>query len=163
MLAYAPANRVAARAGSPRTLLFVIIGHVALLALVLTARGDLPGGNPFTETDVIFVDPPKPPPPQPAPDQPRNPAQSTVDRPLVIIPTPQPNPQPLDDGPPIADRTPFAGNAVVPQPLPFDPPQPVLVRKAARFITPADDVRPPYPVEKRRLEEEASLRLALQI
>ena len=44
-----------------------------------------------------------------------------------------------------------------------DPPKPVLVRRAARFITPAEQVRPPYPVAKQRLEEEASLRLALAI
>lgn len=165
MLAYAPTNRVAARAGSPRTLLLVLMGHAALLVLVLTARGGMPGGIPFTETDVTFIDPvePPPPPPPPEPSRPSNSTRSTVDRPAVIIPTPIPFPQPLDDGPPIANPTPFAGNAVAPQPLPFDPPPPVLVRKAARFITPADDVRPAYPAGKRRLEEEASLRLALQI
>ena len=42
-------------------------------------------------------------------------------------------------------------------------PVPAIVRKAARFITPADDVRPPYPDSKRQLGEEASLRLSLAI
>ena len=63
----------------------------------------------------------------------------------------------------MADPTPFAGNAVDPLPLPVpDLPQPI-VRKAARFVTPADDVRPPYPASKQRMAEEASLRLSLQI
>lgn len=163
MLAYAPSNRPAARAGSPRTLLFVVAGHAALLAVVLTARGDMSGTKKFVPTDVVFIDPLKPPPPPPEPSQPRSDTRSVIDTPTVTILTPRPLPQPLDRGPPVADPTPFVGNDVVPVPLPFDPPRPVLVRKAARFITPADDVRPPYPDSKRRLAEEASLRLALQI
>ena len=165
MLAYAPSNRPAARAGSPRTLLFVVAGHVALLAVVLTARGDMPGIKRFVPTDVVFIDPlkPPPPPPPPEPSRPRSDTRSVIDTPTVIIPTPRRLPQPLDRGPPVTDPTPFVGNDVVPVPLPFDPPRPVLVRKAARFITSADDVRPPYPDSKRRLAEEASLRLALQI
>ena len=164
MLAYAPSNRPAARAGSPRTLLFVVAGHAALLAVVLTARGDIGGIKKFIPTDVVFIDPLKPPPPPPPePSQPRSDTRSVIDTPTVIIPTPRPLPQPLDRGPPVADPTPFVGNAVVPVPLPFDPPRPVMVRNAARFITPAGDVRPPYPCAKQRLEEEASLRLALQI
>lgn len=161
MLAYAPTNRVAARARSPRALFLVLAGHAALLALVLTARGEMPGVPPFTPTDIVFIDPPKPPPPEPSP--PRADTRSRIDTPPVIIPTPQPLPQPLDRGPPLTDPTPFIGNDVVPVPLPLDPPRPILVRKAARFVTSADDVRPPYPDSKRRLAEEASLRLALQI
>ena len=162
MLAYAPTTRPAARAGSPRTLLFVVAGHAALLAVVLTARGDMTGIKTFVPTDVVFIDPVKPPPPPPEPSQPRRDTRSVIDTPTVIIPAPRPLPQPLDRGPPVADPTPFVGNDVVPVPLPLDPPIPA-VRKAARFITPADDLRPPYPVAKQRLEEEASLRLALEI
>ena len=63
---------------------------------------------------------------------------------------------------PTAD--PLIGNSVIEQPLPLPLPEPApIVRKAARFITPADQVRPPYPDSKRRLEEEASLRLSLAI
>lgn len=162
MLAYAPNNRPAARTASPRALLFVIAGHAVLLAMVLTARGDMTGVKTFVPTDITFVDPikpPPPPPPEPAP--PRSDVRSVIDTPAVIVPTPLPLPQPLDRGPPVADPTPFVGNAVDPMPLP-DVPKPI-VRKAARFITPADDVRPPYPASKQRMEEEASLRLALQI
>lgn len=159
MLAYAPRR---GRSVSRRTLVLVAAGHVGLIALVLTARSEMPIGRVFDPTDVVFIDPPKPPPPEPAP--PHSATSSTIDRPVTIIPTPRPAPTPLDDGPPIPQPTPFAGNMVEPQPLPLPlPTPPVVVRKAARFITSADDVRPPYPAAKQRMEEEASLRLALQI
>ncbi len=157
MLAYAPRR---GRSVSRRTLVLVAAGHVGLIALVLTARSEMPIGRIFGPTEVIFVDPPKPPPPEPAP--PHSPTSSTIDRPVTIIPTPRPTPTPLDEGPPVAPPTPFAGNSVEPAPL-YLPTPPVVVRKAARFITAADDVRPPYPAAKQRMEEEASLRLALQI
>ncbi|MDQ3077492.1 MAG: TonB family protein [Pseudomonadota bacterium] len=166
MLAYAPNNRSAARAGSARTLLLVVAGHAVLLALVLTARGHVAERLPFTETDITFIDPvAPPPPPPPEPSQPRSYTRSRVDTPTVIVPIPQPAPPALDRGPPIADPTPFIGNAIVPQPvpLPLDPPTPVIVRKAARFITPADDIPPPYPQVKRESEQEATLRLSLAI
>ena len=160
MLAYAPRP---GRSVSRRTLLLVAAGHVVLIALVLTARGEMPGVPKFNPTDVYFIDPPKPPPPPPPePAPPRSPTQSTLDRPLTIVPTPRPLPTPLDDGPVLPQPTPFIDNSADPVPLP-DPPIPVLVRKAARFITPAGDVRPPYPAAKQRMEQEASLRLALQI
>ena len=162
MLAYAPRP---GRSVSRRTLLLVAAGHVALIALVLTARGEMPGVPKFNPTDVYFIDPlkpPPPPPPEPAP--PRSPTQSMLDRPVTIVATPRPLPTPLDDGPPALQPTPFVGSSVDPVPLPLpDPPRPILVRKAARFITPAGDVRPPYPAAKQRMEQEASLRLALQI
>ena len=161
MLAYATA-RPAARHGSPRALLLVIAGHAVLLALVLTARGEMPGIAKFDPTEVVFIDPPKPPPPAPAPDRPQNDLRSMIDTPPVIVPTPQPRPAPLDDGPPLADLSPAVGNAVVSLPLP-EPLRAAIVRKAPRFVTPSADIRPPYPEAKRRLEEEASLRLALRI
>ena len=164
MLAYTT-DRPAARTASPRALLLVIAGHAGLLALVLTARGEMPGITKFDPTEVVFIDPlkpPPPPPPAPSPNPPRSDLRSIIDTPPVIVPTPQPRPVVLDDGPPLLDLNPAVGNAVVPLPLP-EPHRPAIVRKAPRFITPADDIRPPYPEAKRRIEEEASLRLALQI
>jgi protein TonB len=164
MLAYAP--RRAGRAGSPRTLVLVAAGHFVALALVLTARSDFGDRVSFDPTDVIFVPtklpPPPPPPSDPAPRH--DPGQSTIDTPPIIIPTPVQPSDPVTAGPPVAAFDPVVGNAVEPQPavLP-DPPRAVLVRRAARFVTPADEVRPPYPDSKRRLEEEASLRLSLAI
>ncbi len=165
MLAYAPRT---ARSGSPRTLVLVAAGHVLALALLLTARSEYvskPKGDP---TDVIFIDPlkPPPPPPPPSPDPaPRQSTQSTIDRPPVIIPTPGPAVDSLADGPAVTTFNPVIGNAVVPQPLIVPEPRPVptIVRKAARFITPADRVRPPYPASKQSRGEEAKLRLSLTI
>ena len=165
MLAYAP--RSAARSGSPRTLLLVAAGHVVALALVLTARSEFAPKVPIDPTDVIFVKPIKPPPPFPPadPTEPRPPSQSTLDIPPRIVPTPTPPSGPLAEGPPKTALDPIPGSATVPQPpllLP-EPLVPATVRKAARFITPADQVRPPYPASKQRLGEEASLRLSLAI
>jgi protein TonB len=166
MLAYAP--RPAARSGSPRTLLLVAAGHAVALGLLLTARSDLVSRTPFDPTDVVFVPtkvppPPLPPPPsEPAP--PRATPQSTLDTPPVIIPTPRPDAVPVTEGPPILSVTPLAGTAPDPQPpLVADPPTPALVRRAARFATPADLVRPPFPAARRESGDGAILRLTLAI
>jgi protein TonB len=164
MLAYAP--RRTGRDGSPRTLALVAAGHVVALALVLTARSDFGDVTKFVPTDVIFVPTklpaPRPPPPsEPAPR--RDPVRSTIDTPPVIIPTPVQPADPVTAGPPLTAFDPVIGNAVEPQPAVLPEPLPALVRRAPQFITPADEVRPPYPDIKRRLEEEASLRLSLAI
>jgi protein TonB len=44
-----------------------------------------------------------------------------------------------------------------------DPPKAEPVRLAARFATPGNAIKPPYPLDKRRAEEEATLRLRLSI
>ena len=165
MLAYAP--RPTGRAGSPRTLLLVVGGHAVALALLLTARSDYVQQTIFDPTEVVFVPtqpPPPPPPPAADPTPPSAPLRSAIDTPPVIIPTPALPSEPIAAGPPVTSIDPVVGNAVEPRPaiLP-DPPKPVIVRRAARFVTPADLVRPPYPDAKRRLEEEASLRLSLAI
>jgi protein TonB len=145
--------------------LLVAAGHAVALALVLTARSDFVKNRPFDPTDVIFVPTKPPPPPPPSEPAPRSaPSRSTLDTPPVIIPTPALPSEPIVAGPPVTSIDPVVGNAVEPQPaiLP-DPPRPVIARRAARFATPADLVRPPYPAAKQRLEEEASLRLSLAI
>ncbi|MDQ3079792.1 MAG: TonB family protein [Pseudomonadota bacterium] len=167
MLAYAP--RPAARSGSPRTLVLVAAGHVVAIALVLTARSEYVSNPKADPPDVIFIDPVKPPPPPPPPTmdpaQPRQSQQSTIDRPPVIIPTPGPAADRVAEGPAVTTFDPVIGNAVEPQPLIIPEPRPVpaVVRKAARFITPADRIRPPYPASKQSLGEEAKLRLSLAI
>ena len=161
MLAYAP--RPTARSGSPRTLLLVAGGHVVALALVLTARSEFAPPAPRAIPDVYFVKPIKPPPPAPPadPTEPRQPSQSTLDVPPRIVPTPTPPSGPLAEGPPNTPLGQIAGPALLPQPLPRPQPlAPAIVRTAARFITPAELVRPPYPMAKQRLGEEARLRLS---
>jgi len=161
MLAYAP--RPTGRAGSPRTLLLVAAGHAVALALLLTARSDYVRDKVFDPTDVVFV-PTKPPPPPPPSDPapPSTPSRSAIDTPPLIVPMPAQPSEPIASGPPVTSIDPVIGNVVEPAIVP-DPPRPAIVRRAARFNTPADLVRPPYPVAKQRLEEEASLRLSLAI
>ncbi len=160
MLAYAPHSH---RRASPRTLMLVVGGHLTVLALVLTARSEFVEQRGFDPTRVIFVEPEAPPPPSPPEAPPRDMARDTpsrIDTPAVIIPTPATDLGPIDRGPPLTDANPLPGKAADPLP---GPAKALPVRKAAVFATPADALRPPYPEAKRRLEEEASLRLALQI
>lgn len=162
MLAYTP--RRTGRAGSPRTLMLVAAGHAVALALVLTARSDYGQREIFATPDVFFVPAPLSPPPKPAePEVPHTPAPSTIDSPPVVLPTPVQLSEPVVAGPPITSFDPVIGTAVEPQPTMVPNTPKPLVRRAARFITPANDVRPPYPASKQRLGEEASLRLALGI
>ncbi len=161
MLVYAPRS-TATR--SPRTLILVAAGHVVALALVLTARSEFARQEREKPIDVIHVPLKAPPPPPPSPDPvaERPSAPSTVTRVSVIVPIPGPTPEPFTAGPTVITPDPVIGPAIVP--LPSVPePTPAIVRKAPRFVTPADRVRPPYPEAKRRLEEEARLRLSLVI
>ncbi len=164
MLAYAP--RPASRAGSPRTMLLVAAGHALALALVLTARSEYVARTAPSPTQVVFVDPLEPPPPprpEPNPTPHLRPLQSTLDRPHPVVVTPPVASDPVAEGPAVTSVDPLIGNAVVPILSLPTVPTPAVVRKAARFITPADQVRPPYPVSKQRLEQAASLRLSLVI
>lgn len=162
MLSYAVDRRPSGRTHSPRALLLIAAGHAVLIAAVMAAKIDLPGIVARDPTKVTFVplDPPPPPEPQPR-TEPRH-SPSTADRPITLVPLPPFEPVALDDGPPLTGIDPVAGTddpVVLP---PADPPR-TLVRKAARFATPSGGVRPPYPEAKRRMAEEASLRLALEI
>ena len=163
MLAYAP--RSTTRSGSPRTLILVAAGHAVALALVLTARSQFAAPPAPVGTEVTFVPTQLPPPPPTDPAPPTEHQRSIIDTPPVIIPTPAPTLPPIADGPAVTGTDPIVGNAVEPNPVVIvpDPPRPVLVRKAARFVTPADLVRPPYPRSKQQSEESASLRLTLAI
>jgi protein TonB len=167
MLAYATNRRILDRRPRPSALLVIVGAHALLLAAVMTARMDLPGKIVPTITEVDLIDAPKPPPPdQPPPPQPQpQPRDSVIDQMPRIVPIPQPDKPQLDQTPiplppPLPNDT--IGNRIDPLPVkPTPPAEPVRV--APRFATPADLVRPPYPDEKRRLEQEAVLRLRLSI
>lgn len=167
MPVYASQSAFASRRRHPSALLLIIAGHAVLLAAVMSARMDLPSKIIPQITKVTLVDPPEPPPPDrpPPPRQPAAPRDSAVDRPPVLVPAP-----PLDS--PAFDPTPLptplpgdsaVGNSVVPTPDPLPLPMPDPVRVGPRFATAADLVRPPYPPDKLRGEEEAVLRLRLSI
>ena len=160
MLAYAP--RQNAMRLRPATLGLIIVGHVGLLALVLTANSGMILTQKPNPPDIIFVPVPKPPPPIPPETQSNpQPSVSRIDTVEPIVPPlPLPGPQ-VDIFPqPLPQPGPLIGTGTIPTPIPLDPP---IVRKGPRFATVGDAVRPPYPLSKREAGDEASLRLRLSI
>lgn len=159
MTVYAPVPAYAQRSRNPRALLLIVAAHVALLAAVMTAKMDLPAPWNATKTEVTLV-PLPPEPPQNPPEPSRRPQESRIERvpavvpirpvpPLEVVPLPQPLPSP---GPSIG---PANESESAPTSLP--------VRTGPRFVTPDFRVKPPYPQQKLRLEEQAVLRLRLSI
>jgi protein TonB len=165
MTVYAPTPAFAERRRHPRALTAIIIVHAALIGAVMSVKMDLPDKFKDTITRIELIDPPKPPPPpEPQPKAEPQPRDSVIDRAPVVIPIPLPDAPRVDDTPiPLPPLDMPIGPKV--DPLPPTPPAPKVdpVRVGPRFATAADDVRPPYPDSKRRLEEEAVLRLRLSI
>lgn len=164
MLAYAPRSTRAQRRASPLVLGAIIAAHAGALALVMSARMALP--DPIHRTPTIVEAIPLPPPPDPpraADPAPRPPLSSSIDQHPAIVPLPLPDlvgaePQVVPPGPgPLAGDT-----SLVPLPLPL-PPTPAPVRVGPRFTTAPSAIQPPYPLAKRRAEEEAVLKLRLSI
>ena len=162
MLAYAASRpQTAGRKSSPNAMLAIIGAHVALVAVVMSAKMDLPQklANTPLVIDLIHEDDPPPPQPIDMPPAPR-PAQSVV-IPDQVVPVPLPDPIAIDPTPPLPDPRPVVGPT--PQPGPTVDPIPTPVRTAARLLTSAYEIRPPYPASKLASGEEASLRLKLTI
>ena len=166
MLAYA-ANRPLAgkRESSPNALLLVISAHVALLAVVMSAKMDLPRRIWHAPPLIPISIPPVPPPNQSAPKprhvQPRN---QTVDHPVEHVPMSH---QPVDphfdtQGPP-NETPPASGGGTSPFPVEPKPLPPLPVFRDPHLLTPASELRPPYPASKLASEEEATLQLRLTI
>ena len=164
MLAYAPRKDRRA-GGSPKALALIIAGHAALIAAVMTAKMDVVRGTPFDPTILINVPmPPTPPAPPEAKPEPKaqEPAiqDRSIDRTPSIVDMGLTTSIELDKGPTIRELLPEigAGPAVVP-----DPPMRVPVKAGPRLATAAHAVKPPYPHDKLRAAEEATLKLRLSI
>jgi len=167
MLAYAAnAPRPAGRAGSPRALALILAGHAVLIGAVMTAKMGVIHVTPYKPTEIfnIPIEPPPPPPPEPQPPAPRQaPQHSFIERPVTVIDVPVITPQlPIDRGPPIIPWNPPVIGDGPPLP-PVNPGKAAPIRVAAVCATPDSALRPPYPVSKIRLQEEATLRLRLSI
>ena len=166
MPVYAPTPGFAVQRPHPKTLLLIVGAHAVALAAVISAKMELPQKLIPTITRVTLIDPPKPPPPpDPQPQLKKAQPRTRIDQPVVIIPVPRTD-QPLIDRTPTPPLPPTpgpigTGTEIVPPPPP--PLAHIPVRKGVRFITAADEIRPPYPDDKRRQEQEASLRLRLAI
>ena len=166
MLAYAAPNpRPAGRAGSPGALALIVAGHAALIAAVMTARMDVVRLPPFDPIDIINIATPPPPPPDPQakPEpMPQEPViqDSSIDHTPTIVDMGQSTAIEPDRGPPIGDLIREIGNGTT---TIADPPQPAPVLSGPRLATAGDALKPPYPTDKLRLEQEATLKLRLTI
>jgi protein TonB len=143
-------------------MLVIILAHVTLIAVVMSAKMDL--GTRIKDGPLIIdlLPDPTPPPPNPAdPVVPHQAVKPTISEPHPLVPMPPTDAQQLDSTPmPGAD---VIGPATDPQPR-IDPvPTPAPVRTAARLLTSASDLKPPYPPSKLLTEEEADHRLKLTI
>lgn len=162
MLAYA-ANTpsIAARTGSPKALTLIIAGHALAIAAVMTAKMELIPieGIPIIDTYAVPTDPPEPQ-PEPAvePEQTQPLTQETfIDSTDTVVDMGQATGTLVDAGPTIRDIITDGGTTML------DPPHADPVRVAARFITAESEIKPPYPLDKRRAGEEATLKLRITI
>ena len=158
----------AERHDRPNSLAVIIGAHAALLALVLSAKMDLPTPFRATPTQVELIEVPTPPKPVPEPDPKQKQQQqhqdTRIDQPDTRIPLP-PMPGPSIEPPlpmPVPEPLPLPGSGAEPTPRQ----QPAVtqpVRTGPRFATPDHLLKPPYPASKLDRDEEASLRLRLSI
>lgn len=167
MLAYA-AHRRPHRRLSPSALTLIIGGHALAVGWLITAKMEV---NPFVPKTPLTVEtiplpPEPPPPPDPQAEQqpePRQPSSTITPTPPLYPPLPS-NPV-VDSGPPtttvIPDIRPIVEAPLGPTIIPVPPRE--VAKVAARLATPADLMRPPYPLSKIRGEEEAVLKLRLGI
>jgi protein TonB len=161
MLAYAArVPRHAERGSSPNAMLAIIAGHVALIAIVMSARMDLPQKLIDRPIDITWIDPVEPPPPNPPIRHVTRPQPGpTVTDPITPVP-PSPGPV-VSQTLPIPDPGPFIGSSIDPMPQPR--PTPPLLRLEPQLVTPPAELRPPYPPAKLASGEEAVLKLRLSI
>src|SRR5438445_87142 len=162
MLAYAAHRPVAGkRPSSPPAMLLIISAHVALIALVMSAKMEFtPVKHGRTIIDFIPA-PPPPPPPNGSTGSRQQPANFPISDPRPNVPLPHPGPTEVDQGP-TTDPGPIAlggseGFPTVSWPIT----QPV--RHEPRLLTRPDEIKPPYPESKILSEEEATLQLRLTI
>jgi protein TonB len=165
MLAYAADKaRPAGRAGSPKALTLIIAGHAAVIAVVMMAKMDV---IPFVPSDppVVINIPPEPTPP----DEPRVkpqvepqlPQYPLIDQVKPVVPVQQITPiVPVQEGPHVQPLPPIGGSGGG---LALDPPRHIPVKVGPRLAVTDSALRPPYPNDKLRLEEEATLKLRLTI
>ena len=163
MLAYAANRPVAAQRGSsPNAMLAIIAIHVAAVAALMSAKMDLPIRLKDKPIIVDILREKAPPPPDRVKDDATPTRDLTLTGPSPDVPLPSPGPLvgPEPNPPSFGD---LIGPRVEPGPR-LDPlPTPIPVKSGPRLLTPASDLRPPYPRTKLVSGEEAVLRLNLTI
>ena len=165
MLAYASSRPTAAsRQSSPNALLFIISAHVAVAAVVMSIKMDLPRVIRDGGTDIIFIPEPVDPPPNPQP-RPRDTRTSPLPAPTPSPLPPKPAEWAPDPGPTNPGATVIGGGSGgsgmgtdTIEPIKLAP-----IRHDARLLTSPAELKPPYPASKLAAEEEATLNLRLTI
>lgn len=164
MLAYA-ANRpiVGARKPAPNAMLAIIGIHVAAIAVLMSAKMEMPPIFKAPPIKIDFIKIPKPPPPKPITNETRTPRiVTTTDRQTVIPPT-HLEQDPVEVLGPTTINTGMLGGggiAVLPE---ITRPLHYPIKLGARLATPKSELKPPYPQSKLLTEEEAVLNLRLTI
>ena len=164
MLAYA-ANRpiIGDRKPAPNAMLAIIGIHVAAIAVLMSAKMDLPTIIKPPPIDIFWVPKPiDPPPSDPTPIRQTVQAPTTrIDQPPVRVATP-PQGIPVTGPGPSSDVNPGSalgtGTGIIELPPPHFP-----VKLGPRLATPDSELKPPYPPSKIFTEEEAVLNLRLTI
>ena len=162
-MAYA-ANRpvVGKRRSSPNAMLLVVSAHVALLAAVMSVKMDLPQRIKDPPTIIDFFPDPTPTQLTEQPTSSRQmPAAKAIDHPQTNVPIPTGGPT-VDPGPSVLDPGSIAAAASNVTPV---IPKPVItpIHRDAQLLTPAAQLKPPYPPSKLLSEEEAVLTLRIAI
>jgi protein TonB len=148
-------------------MLFIVAVHIAAIAALMSAKMEI--GRIIKEPPIqvtLYPDPPPPPPnntraTRPTPQQPVN---EWVSHPVTKVDAHPVDPPPVDvGGTSTFDPGPTVGPTFIPTPLPPLPTKPIGIRADARLLTPASQLRPPYPANKLANEEEADLHLRLSI
>lgn len=164
MLAYTARRPAAAtRGSSPNAMLAIITVHVAALAVLMSAKMDLPRRiiqGPLIVDLIHQADPPPPVEANPRTTMKPTSGPSHWTRVPPTVPTPASQLPGVEASPPFPDL----GRLIGPDPIPAaDPlPRPALP-SAAQLLTPPAELKPPYPQSKLLSEEQAVLRLRLTI
>ena len=168
MLAYtAGSRRIAARSSNPNAMLIVIGVHVAAVAILMSAKMDLPIRPHFDGTDITFVpfkpDPVPVDPVKPIVPQATQPTDNHVDRTPPLVQLGQQKDLGLDTGTKVVELTDLGtgGTLVIPEIHETLPPNPV--KSAPRLLTSGADLKPPYPAMKLLNEEEGAVTVKLTI
>ena len=163
MLAYAAKRpAVVDRRPHPNALLAIIAVHVALLAVVMSAKMDLPR-HVFDRPPKIFWVPKMPDPPPPNGTQKTVAHQTSwIDHPSthVKVRTADIPPTGAHEG---AEPKSGGGPEVLVGPEVQTRMEPLPASSGPLLVTPASELKPPYPPSKLLNEEEASLTLKLTI